>query len=91
MNVKIKIPRYLQNKTNNEIITEVDGNTVYECIKGLIAQYPELDGELLDNRGMLLLKWMVYVNEKTVASSDGMTIPVKDGDVIEFLPLIDGG
>lgn len=90
MSVKIKIPKYLQNKTNGEAITEVEGHTIRECIAALIRQHTALEGEILDDRGMVLLKWMVYINNG-VAPSDELGHPVKDGDVIVLLPIVPGG
>lgn len=91
MSVKIKIPKYLLKKTNGKPIVEVKGCTVHECIEALIHKYPALKGEILDVQGMILLKWMVYINNKSPASSDESSHPVKEGDVIELIPVISGG
>lgn len=91
MGVKIKIPKYLQTKTNGEAIAEVKGGTVYECIETLIRQYPSLNGEILDDHEIILLKWMIYINNKSTTSPDELSDPVKDGDIIELLPVVGGG
>ena len=91
MGVKIKIPKYLQKITEGEAIAEVEGCTVHECIAALIHRYPGLKGEILDGDGMILLKWMIYINNKSVTSSNELSHPVKDGDVITFLPMVAGG
>jgi molybdopterin converting factor small subunit len=40
---------------------------------------------------MVLLKWMIYINNASASSSDELSHPVKEGDVIEFLPMVAGG
>jgi molybdopterin synthase sulfur carrier subunit len=89
--VRIKIPRYLQDKTDGQVFAEVEGASVRECIGALIKQYPELAGELLDDQGRLLLKWMLYVNDHAGTPPDELFHPVKDGDTISLFPIISGG
>ena len=91
MKVEIKIPGYLQQKANGTAVAEVRGRTVRECIHALARQYPGLDGEILDRQGMLVLRWMVYVNGKPAPPSGELEEPVRDGDTIKLLPLVDGG
>jgi molybdopterin converting factor small subunit len=91
MSAKIKIPKHLQIKTNGETIATVNGSDVHACIDELIRQYPDLEGEILDDQGMLLLKWMVYINSRITDASDELSNPVKEGDMIELLPVVSGG
>jgi molybdopterin converting factor small subunit len=90
MSVKIQIPNYLQKKTNGESTVAVNGETVKDCIEMLTLQHPGLQGEILDGRGMLLLKWVIYINE-IAAGSDVLSNSVRDGDMIALLPVIAGG
>jgi molybdopterin converting factor small subunit len=90
MPVKLKIPDYLRNKTDGEVIAEVEGRTVHECIEALIHRYPGLAGEILDDQGMILLKWMISINDR-MALSDELSHPVREGDMIALLPVVDGG
>ena len=53
MNVKIKIPTYIKDKTDGETQAEVQGRNVKECIEALIRQYPGLKGEILDDQGTI--------------------------------------
>ena len=91
MSAKIKIPKHLQIKTNGETIATVNGCDVHACIDELIGQYPGLEGEILDDQGMLLLKWMVYINRRIAGTSDALSNPVREGDMIELLPVVAGG
>ena len=91
MGAKIKIPKHLQIKTNGETIATVNGCDVHACIDELIRQYPGLEGEILDDQGMLLLKWMVYINRRIAGASDELSNPVREDDMIELLPVMAGG
>ena len=91
MNVKINIPTYIKDKTDGITQAEVIGHNVGECLDALFRQYPGLKGEILDNRGTILLRWMIYINNESISTSDELSHPVKEGDVIEFLPVVAGG
>ena len=91
MSVKIKIPEYLQDKTGGESLIGVTGNTLRECLETLIHCYPALRGEIVDGQGMLLLKWLVFINGKLANASDELSYPVTEGDVILLVPMVAGG
>lgn len=91
MSVQVNIPKILRPITNGKAVAKVKGFTVHECINALIRQYPGLEGQILDDQGMVLLKWMIYINNTSAGSSDELSHPVKEGDVIEFLPMVAGG
>jgi len=92
MSITIEIPKELQKHTNGAGTAKVDNcHHVFDCIKILIEQYPGLDGEILDKHGMVLLKWMIYINHESPTASEDLLCPVKRGDVITFLPMIAGG
>jgi len=91
MSLKIKIPDYLQNKTDGKPIVDVTGNTLRECLEALVHCYPVLKGEIVDGQGMLLLKWLIFINGKFASASDDLSYPVTEGDVIVLVPAIAGG
>ena len=91
MNVKIKIPTYIKDKSDGVTQAEATGSNVGECIEALIRKYPGLKGEILDDQGTILLRWMVYVNNESINTPDELSHPVNEGDVIEFLPVVAGG
>jgi molybdopterin converting factor small subunit len=91
MSIKIKIPGYLQSKTKGEPIIDVTGNTLRECLEVLVRRYPALKGEIVDGKGILLLKWVLFVNGKYAIGSDELSHSVTDGDVIVLVPMIPGG
>ena len=91
MSTKIKIPGYLQDKTDGESIIDVTGNTLRECLGALVHCHPGLKGEIVDDKGILLLKWLIFVTGELVTGSDELSYPVKDGDVILLIPIVAGG
>ncbi len=91
MSAKIRIPRYLQDKTDGESMIDVTGNTLRECLGKLVHCYPALKGEIVDGQGMLLLKWLISINGRLVIASDELSVPVIDGDVILLVPMVAGG
>jgi molybdopterin synthase sulfur carrier subunit len=91
MTVKIKVPKNLQKKTNGDALVVVHGATVRECFEALIRQYRALQGEILDDKGMIQPRWMIHLNDKSITTPDASTLPVKEGDMIDLLPVIAGG
>jgi molybdopterin converting factor small subunit len=91
MSIKIKIPEYLQSKTDGEPIIDVKGSTLHECLGSLVYRCPSLKGEIVDAQGMLLLKWLIFMNGKLAIAPDELSSPVTDGDVILLVPMVAGG
>ena len=91
MSIKFKIPKLLQDKTNDAVLVEVQGGSVKACIADLIRRYPGLGGMILDGEDRILLRWMVYINNQSALSSNKLSYHVKDGDIISLLPMVAGG
>ena len=91
MSIKFKIPKLLQDKTNDAVLVEVQGGSVQACIADLIRRYPGLEGMILDGEDRILLRWMVYINNHSAVSSNELSYQVKDGDIIALLPMVAGG
>jgi len=92
MSVTIEIPKALQTYTKGAVIIKVDHcQSVCDCINALIKQFPALDGQILDNEEMLLLRWSIYINNQILSERGGLSSSVKTDDVITLLPMISGG
>lgn len=91
MGIQFRIPKLLQEKTDGATLVEVEGASVHECIADLIRRHPGLKGMILDGENRILLKWMVYINDKSAVSSEDLSRHVKDGDKIALLPMVAGG
>lgn len=66
---------------------EFQGATVIELIRALEAHSPELEGWILDERGLIRRHINVFVN----GERGGETTSVVAGDRVEVLPAITGG
>ena len=86
----INIPSYLQPYTNNMEVVEVNGSTVSECLNHLIKQFPRMEKMLLAKNGDLFNYVNIYINGED-AYPEELTKPVKDGDALHILYIIDGG
>jgi len=91
MSIKFKIPKLLQEKTDDAVLVEVRGGSVQECIADLIRRYPGLEGVILDGEDRLLLRWMVCIDNQSTSASYELSYQVKDGDIITLLPMVAGG
>jgi molybdopterin converting factor small subunit len=91
MSIRLEIPEHLRQKTNDQAAVEVAGDTLRECLVTLVLRYPGLRGEIVDDRGVLLLKWVIFVNGEIVNTSDELSRPATDGDVITLVPMVAGG
>jgi molybdopterin converting factor small subunit len=90
MGVKISIPWFLQRASNGLKITEVQGDTVGDCLKRLTERFPLLEKELFEKQGKLSPYIDIYVDGQSVYS-EGLTKPVKDGSELSILFIVGGG
>lgn len=90
MGIKISIPWFFQRATGGAKTVELEGNTVGDCLKGLVVRFPALETELFDKRGKLSPFIDIYLDGRSVRSA-GLDRPVADGDGLSILLLVDGG
>lgn len=90
MSVKFGFPSQLQKFTGGREWVETMGQSVGECIDNLEIQFPGIKQRLCDEQGQLFGVYAIYVK-----SDDSylwqLTKPVKDGDELTIVPLIEGG
>jgi len=87
MSIKVHNP-FLSHLTNNQRTIEVNGDSVRECLKHLETQFPKL--ELLDKDGELHRYIDIFANGEIVYPQE-LDKPVKDGDEISIILMIEGG
>ena len=91
MGLSIKINLHqLQSHTNYRNIIEVSGDTVGQCLNHLVKQFPAIKGEIFDEDGEVLTSVHILVNKEGTFPEE-LAKPVKDGDVIDIIPVIAGG
>ena len=90
MSIKISIPSYMKSYTNNTEVVEVNGSTVGVCLNHLVKQFPGIKKRLFSRNGNLFEKIIISVNGES-AYPEQLAKPVKDGDELNIVFIIDGG
>ncbi|MFC2002037.1 MoaD/ThiS family protein [Chloroflexota bacterium] len=88
MSIKVNTGPLLSQSTNKQQIVEVNGNTVGECLRNLVEQFPRL--KLFEKDGQLLAYIEIYINGESAYPQE-LDKPVKDGDELSIILMIDGG
>jgi molybdopterin converting factor small subunit len=91
MAVEIKLPTVLRAQADGKTSVSVEGATVGEVFNALVAEYPGLRGNLLDDAGALHKFVNVYKDDDDIRYLEGLDTKVADGDVLSILPAVAGG
>jgi molybdopterin converting factor small subunit len=90
MSVSVEISPIFSRYTGNQVNLKANGSTVGECLQDLVRQYPDLKKVILDPDGNLYHSFDVFINGQS-AYPKPMARPVKDGDKLYIMMLIQGG
>ena len=90
MSVTINLSPTLSSFANNQVVVEVKGNTVGECLDQLVKQFPKIKPLLLGKNGKLHNYIEVYVNQES-SYPEELAKPVKAGDELHITMIIAGG
>jgi len=91
MSIKVNIPWFLRQLINEVEVAEVDGSTVGECLEHLVEQFPIIKQKLFNDKTGKLFDYIdIYVNRESSYPEESAK-PVKDGDEIHIILIIDGG
>jgi sulfur-carrier protein len=91
MAVEVRLPTLLRPHADGASSVAADGATVGEVFGELVARYPGLTGQLIDDRGGLHKFVNVYCNDDDIRYLEQLDTKVTDGDVISILPAVAGG
>lgn len=91
MAVEVRVPNLLRPHTDGAATVSADGATVGEVFEKLVAQYPGLSGQLVDETGGLHKFVNVYVDDEDVRYLDKLDTELADGATISILPAVAGG
>ena len=89
--VSVRLPTVLRPAANGQTAVEVGGSTVGEVVKGLIAEYPGLEDNLVDGEGGIRKFVNVYINDEDIRFLDKLDTQVSGGDEVTILPAVAGG
>jgi len=73
-----------------ELQLEVSGNTVGECLKEIVRQYPAMEKKMFDKKGRIKGYVEVLVNDHGIGA-DELAYVVKDGDSMTIIVYLSGG
>ena len=68
-----------------------DGTPVGEVLADLEADYPDLEGNLLDEEGAIRDMLSILKNGRDVAHIDGTDTTLSEGDTLSIFPPVAGG
>jgi hypothetical protein len=90
MSIDVEISSIFARYTDNRAKLKATGKTVGECLHDLVRQYPDFKNIILDENGNLISSFDVFANGESTYPQT-MTRPVKDGDKLDIVLLIQGG
>ena len=91
MSVSIQIPTPLRAYTDDHEEVKVEGATVGEALKSLVAQHQGLQPHLYNEEGALRSFVNVFLNDEDVRYLGKQDTPVNAGDTLSIIPSIAGG
>jgi sulfur-carrier protein len=86
----IRIPPTLRVETGGERQVPASGDTVRELLDDLIARFPGLRTQLVEDNSIASFV-NVYVEGEDVRTLDGLDTPVDAGSTVILLPAMAGG
>jgi molybdopterin synthase sulfur carrier subunit len=89
--VDVRLPTVLRSQTGGQSTVTVEGSTIGDVLRGLVAEYPGMAGQLLNEDGTLHRFVNVYVNDDDVRYLSLLDTPVTAGDEVSILPAVAGG
>ena len=91
MAVAVRLPTLLRSHADGAATVTAEGATVGEVFTDLVAKYPGMAGNLIDEQGGLHKFVNVYRNDDDIRYLEQLDTKVSDGDVISILPAVAGG
>lgn len=91
MPVDVRLPTVLRSEAGGQSTVTVEGSTIGDVLRELVAEYPGMAGQLLNDDGSLHRFVNVYVNDDDVRYLSALDTPVEEGDEVSLLPAVAGG
>jgi MoaD family protein len=88
MSVKVHLHPYLTEGTEAEV--DLEGKTVGECLRALVARFPAMHSKLFAKSEKLHGYIEVLVNAQSTFPKE-LAYPLKDGDEVTILVFLSGG
>ena len=91
MPVEVRLPTLLRPAVGGHASVSIEGATVGEVLRALVADHPGLGGQVLTEDGSLHRFVNVYLNDDDVRYLDKLETKVGPSDVLSILPAVAGG
>ena len=89
--VQVRLPTVLRPAAEGQSQVEVDGAAVGDVVTQLIADYPALETNLVDEEGSVRKFVNIYLNDEDIRFLEKLETPVAEGDELAILPAVAGG
>lgn len=89
--VQVNLPTVLRPHAGGERSVALEGTTVGEVLTALVARYPGMNGQVIDDTGALHKFVNIYINDDDVRYLLGVDTPVGAADELSILPAVAGG
>jgi MoaD family protein len=89
--IEVRLPTVLRSQAGGKATVSIRGATVGDVLHELVAQFPGMQSQLLNEDGTLHRFVNVYVNDDDVRYLSALDTPVKEGDEVSLLPAVAGG
>jgi len=89
--VRVNLPTVLRPHADGARTVSVDGSTVGDVLTHLVARYPGMTGQVIDDSGSLHKFVNVYLNDDDVRYLSGVDTEVGASDELSILPAVAGG
>jgi molybdopterin converting factor small subunit len=90
MSITLHLHKTHRQYTDGIETLEMEGNTIGECLNGLIERFPGMQDALFDGKDKLKNQIEIYLNMQS-AYPDELRRKVKDGDEIFITVMLAGG
>jgi molybdopterin synthase sulfur carrier subunit len=89
--VQVRLPTVLRPAAGGQSQVAVDGDAVGGVVDSLIAEFPALEPNLVDDEGQVRKFVNIYLNDEDIRFLEQLETPVADGDELAILPAVAGG
>ncbi len=89
--VQVRLPTVLRPAAGGLSQVSVDGEAVGQVVDRLIAHYPALETNLVDEAGDVRKFVNIYLNDEDIRFLEKLETPVVEGDEVAILPAVAGG
>jgi len=72
-------------------LCKVGGNTVAEALRTVFADYPQLQGYIVDEHGSLRRHMTIFVDSQQISDRQGLSDPVQETSEIFVAQALSGG